>query len=354
MPDGSSKQIKIRAKNEKELEEKFFQKRMECEMGLLVFTPNTSFARWVEEWLKTYKQPNVTAKTLRDIKGLVQNVFVNYIGGMRVSDIKTVHIQNCLNRMNGKSQSRINKATNYIRDIFRKAEANELIKRNPTHQLVPPKGSIGNRRALSTDERKYFLRTVQKHPRGLLFAVSLACGLRPGEARALTKDCIILDGPHPIIKIYHAIESGSKQIKQPKSSAGIRDVPIPNWYKTLLEKYLPTVTGELVFPSASGKALTETGYKRAWASFFRLMDIEAGAELYRNQIIRHAIDQNLTPYYLRHTYATNLAEAGIDIKTAQYLLGHANIQMTAQIYTHVTSKMMSKAAEKINQISNDF
>jgi site-specific recombinase XerD len=80
----------------------------------------------------------------------------------------------------------------------------------------------------------------------------------------------------------------------------------------------------------------------------RIMDIKAGAKTYRNKIIVHAIKQDLIPYFLRHTYATQLAEKGVDIKTAQYLLGHSNIAMTANIYTHVTQKMIDQAREKIN------
>ena len=50
-------------------------------------------------------------------------------------------------------------------------------------------------------------------------------------------------------------------------------------------------------------------------------------------------------------YASRLAEAGVDIKTAQYLLGHSDIKMTVQIYTHVTPKMLESAREKINAMS---
>ncbi len=50
---------------------------------------------------------------------------------------------------------------------------------------------------------------------------------------------------------------------------------------------------------------------------------------------------------LRHTYATNLYRAGIDLKTAQYLLGHSTIQMTANIYTHMDK---DDAATSITQL----
>ena len=61
-----------------------------------------------------------------------------------------------------------------------------------------------------------------------------------------------------------------------------------------------------------------------------------------------AIGFPLHPHMLRHTYATNLYYAGIDLRTAQYLLGHGSIQMTAQIYTHLGRKDGMAAADKIN------
>ena len=51
---------------------------------------------------------------------------------------------------------------------------------------------------------------------------------------------------------------------------------------------------------------------------------------------------------LRHTYATMLYHAGVDIKTAQYLLGHASIQMTMEIYTHLDTEKTKTAAKKLN------
>ena len=80
----------------------------------------------------------------------------------------------------------------------------------------------------------------------------------------------------------------------------------------------------------------------------RDMDIEAGAETYRNKIIVHALPQDLTPYNLRHTFATEMAEKGMPMKTLQYLMGHSDIRVTANIYTHISPKMIADARDKMN------
>lgn len=51
--------------------------------------------------------------------------------------------------------------------------------------------------------------------------------------------------------------------------------------------------------------------------------------------VRITIDFHVTPHILRHTYATNLILAGVNIKKVQYLLGHAKVETTLNIYTHL-------------------
>lgn len=72
------------------------------------------------------------------------------------------------------------------------------------------------------------------------------------------------------------------------------------------------------------------------------------AKLKRNKHVVKALDMSLTPYYLRHTYCTNLAEAGVPLRTAMALMGHSDIKMTARIYTHVTDKMLGDAIKLVD------
>jgi len=57
---------------------------------------------------------------------------------------------------------------------------------------------------------------------------------------------------------------------------------------------------------------------------------------------------DLVPYCLRHTYCTDLQTNGVPLKVASYLMGHANISVTANIYTHVTDGAISDAAALID------
>lgn len=346
LPNGQKKQIRVRGKSREEVEEKFLRKKIEAEKGLLIINSSTLFSKWVENWLETYKKPKVNSTTLKNCKGILDKYFVNKIGHLKISDIKLMHVQQCINAMEGMSQSRINKAYDYICSCFQKAWENELINRSPCIGLEKPTAKTKeDRRALTEKEREYFLKAMDSHHRGAFFGIMYACGLRPSEARALT--WFNLNLKEKTVTITQAIQGGSKDIKEPKTAAGHRTIPIPDWFMPYLEA-LPK-TSLYVFPSKeSNKPMSEHRYTQSWHSFMREMDIIAGAQTYRNQIIMHKLAQDLTPYNLRHTYATSLAEKGVDIKTAQYLLGHSDIRVTMNIYTHVSEKMIEEAKAKLN------
>ena len=70
-----------------------------------------------------------------------------------------------------------------------------------------------------------------------------------------------------------------------------------------------------------------------------------GCKVYRNQLLPpYPLAPDLVPYCFRHEYCTNLARNGIDIRVAQKLMGHASIQMTANIYTNLDNSDIVEVA----------
>ena len=175
--------------------------------------------------------------------------------------------------------------------------------------------------------------------------IAIFTGFRRGEVLGLRwKD---IDFDERMIKVVAAMESGTKNIKGPKTAAGVRKVPIPDKiYYSLLER-----RGALFDPvftqQTTGRRHTECSRCKAWKSIVRHMNIAMGATVYRNQIKVSLVAPDLVPYCLRHTYCTDLQTKGVPINVAKYLMGHSDISVTANIYTHITDETIRQAAELI-------
>ncbi len=111
------------------------------------------------------------------------------------------------------------------------------------------------------------------------------------------------------------------------TDADMRDVPLLDCLVNLFEH---KASDELIFPNDKGELIRNGNFTRLWDKY------------------RSETNLKITPHQLRHAYATILYDAGIDIKTAQYLLGHANIQTTMDIYTHLSQSRQDTAADILN------
>ena len=83
------------------------------------------------------------------------------------------------------------------------------------------------------------------------------------------------------------------------------------------------------------------------------MNIAMGCEVYRNEIVNDLVAPDLVPYCLRHTYCTDLCRAGVDMRIAQKLMGHSDVRITANIYTHVGTDMLYETALKLQNIGQN-
>ena len=325
---GEKKRIYVRGKSQREVNMKLAELKNQYEMGLIAESPNITLDTWCEEWLETYKKNVVTDGWYKDIQSIIRNHISPSIGSMRLSKIKPVHVQKCINQMQGLSWSTINKTAVIIKEIFKRALENKMIVSNPADNITLPKATKGERRRLHADEEQRLREVCQNHPFGAFFMVMLACGLRTGEAVALT--WFNVDMKNKTITVTQSLENHSNRIKEPKTKAGFRTIPIPDWYIPYLENIKKT--SQFVFTNRLNNMVGRKAIDGNW----RKISEQA------------MLAPEITPYYLRHTYATTLAEMGVDMKTAQYLLGHSNISVTAKIYTHVSDKMLESARAKIN------
>lgn len=349
LANGMKKRISARGKTEREAIRKLEKLKAEYEAGLRTINSKTKFEVWYEEWFKTYKSPSVTAGTLENVKIAFRKYFLPEIGHMAISEIKPIHIKAIANQFAGLSKSYAKKSMGYLREAFKAAKQNGLISANPCDDLTLPQcNNAKQRRALTEEEEDLFKFAVENHPKGLLFGISYACGLRPGEARALKWSDVDLKAG--TVSVKHAVAKGTLTLKEPKTAAGIREITMPTWYADKLRKLpLPFNRDTFIFGDGD-KPITEQRYSRAWSSMLRMMDIKNGAKTYRNRIVEKTIDYKITPYYLRHTYATKLAENNIPLKESQRLLGHTKPEMTLRFYQHCTKRMERTAKELLRNI----
>lgn len=341
------KRYEVKGKTEQEALEKLAALKASLRNGEVAVGGNSTVDRWFREWLEVYKKPSgITPKSL----GLYTEKYNGYIkpaiGNMKLRAVREVHLQKILNEEEGRSFSHVSKLRMVMQEVFSKARKTRLIPYDPAEDLQLPDCVRGVRRSITDQERQAILSVADKHRGGLFFLTILYAGLRPNEAAALLWKDIDLENNE--IHVYKALESGTASVKDPKTKAGFRSVPI---HSALLPRLLEA-KGEpfqRVFTTQAGNQLTDNARTRLWGSFRRALDIELGAETTpRGGILKSVVAEDLTPYCLRHTFCTDLQRAGVPINVAKELMGHANISVTANIYTHKDPSTLHDSIQKLS------
>ncbi len=314
-----------------ELAQRYTDKLRRLEDGTEIISGNTSIERWALQCIDAYKTGQ-KAITRKKYINRVKRCILSEIGQKTVADITPMEIQTVLNHQQGKSKTQINEVYQALRFIFRHAVENNLRKDDPTTYLQKPSGTYNPRRALTEEERKAVLAVAKTDRRYYFYLLMLLCGCRPSEAAACTGyDIDTVDDVH----VLH--------IKGTKTLFSDRFVPIPDELYKLIKR-----TPKKAFIACTRDGNKITNYDRLWRSFKRQLNIYMGCKTYRNQLIPpYPLAEDLVPYCFRHEYCSDLARKGIDIRTAQKLMGHSNIELTANIYTHVDTNDIIKAAEKL-------
>lgn len=353
------KKYSVRSKNPKELNAKMRAKIKQMEAAAEApaaaeISGDTSVKDWGEQWIKTYKT-NVGRNSYERIEGMLKNHIYPHLGKVPIGKVKPIHLQQILNNLaDSKATDTIKHVLQIVHGMFEQAVHNDLIEINPAKNLVLPKGRpAGSHRSITDRERKIILETCKTFDDALTIMLLLYTGMRPGEAIALT-GADIHDGR---IWISKAVEPRTQLIKEPKTKAGIRSVPIQ---KPLAEVLPDVAPFDYVIPQRRrnmtrdlipNKHQTAQSLKGLWNKFLAAMEATEKQMIERGELapFKEAVPP-LRMYDLRHTYCSDLQRAGVPLNVARILMGHESVETTAKIYTHTDSDQLDDAATKMDSL----
>lgn len=284
-----------------------------------------------------YYRESCNVRTWTNYKPHYESI-VDKFADSAVLSITSLDIIQDLQRAKAQGYSRtiVNTRRTLFNNILNYAVGQGWIPFNICNGIPLPKGLPSTKRSAPTDEQiKVIMQNCDK-PFGIFAMLLLCTGLRKGEALALLKTDI-KDGEISVTKSLTLLDGQAPKVKEPKSEAGKRTVPIVSILRGPLDEYLARLDGNILFQSRSyngspeGQYMSESNYDTAWANYCK----ETGLDL--------------TAHQLRHGTATLLYEAGVDVYTAQRILGHAKVSTTMEIYTELREKKEKQSIKKLNK-----
>lgn len=304
-----------------------------------------------------------------DYRNAINNHICPIIGGMIVRDVNSDDIQEVMAAAAAMSASAQQKIVVTLKRIFAAAEKNGYISKSPCSDLKAGGQPAAEKKPLTKEQQSVLVNAVKDTKAYPFVMLCLYAGLRREEALGLKWDCVELDGATPYITVRRAVrwDGKNKAIvgEKLKSDAAYRNIPIPYQLAECLRAEQAKSKGEFIIGNKDGDAMSFASFRRMWdvirvRSCRTVTSMKDGktfvtelklGDKIKNHDIYVSIDFHVTPHQLRHTYITALIMAGTPIKTVQYLAGHATVQLTLNIYTHL---MENKPEDIMQYISGTF
>lgn len=263
------------------------------------------------------------------------------IDKVKLSDAKAWLIK--LQQVDKRSYSSIHTIRGVLRPAFQMAEQDDLIKKNPfAFELVTVIVNNSVRReAITRKQERDFLRFVKEdqHFSRYYDAIYILfnTGLRISEFCGLTKSDI--DFKKKRIRVDHQLLRTSDMqyiIEKPKTESGERFVPMSEEVEQCFRRIIKNRPEPTVEPIIDGKIgflfLDKNDRPMValhWEKYFQHI-CEKYNSIYKIQMPK------VTPHVCRHTFCSKMASSGMNPKMLQYIMGHSDISVTMNTYTHVT------------------
>ncbi|MBE3576856.1 MAG: site-specific integrase [Limnochordales bacterium] len=343
-PDGTRDRRVVYGKTRQEVAEKLAELAASAGQGILPNAGTPTVEAFLTQWLEHHKQFGgrdggpLRPNTVRDYSVQLRLHIIPAIGQLRLDKVTPRHLQALYSQIlqKGLSPRRAEMAHKLLHVAFEAAVKEGLLTRNPCDLIADPPRAVKHEVAFLTKEQaRLMLEEAKKSVAYLPLLLAFSTGMRRGEILGLRWRNVDLQ--HGVI---HVVEQLQRDGLQPlKTQQSRRDIPMP-----------PELWETLKRHRASQKVISLDGFvctgRHGGPVSAQHLD-----HMFAAIRDRLGLDKRLTLHSTRKSFATWLADAGVDPKTIAALLGHGDVRTTLAIYQGVTLDMARRAVSTISGLT---
>lgn len=302
---------------------------------------------FLESWIRDNVAPSVRPSTLRTYEYIVRVHLVPTLGRTPLVRLSPQDVQRVVNE---KARSGLSpRSVSHVRAVLRAALNDamkwDLVVRNVAVNVDLPRIPRYEVQALAPGDARAVLAAVGNDRLGPLYAVTLALGLRQGEALGLSWADVDFDGR--VVRIRRALQKigGHWQLVEPKTERSRRKLPLPEPTVAELRRWH---AHQLVERLAAGSEWQETGLVFT-TSLGRPLD-GPNVTHHLKKLLQLAGLPTMRFHDLRHGLATLMLSQGESPRVVMETLGHSQISLTLNTYTHVIPSLQREAADRVGAV----
>ncbi|MEZ3435682.1 MAG: site-specific integrase [Lachnospiraceae bacterium] len=316
-------------KSSADLEKKVNKFRAEVEQRKNVRESDITFFQYANSWREVYKN-NCENGTKAMYKNIIEKHFI-VLEHVRLQDVDRIHLQLALNHADGKERTQQQILLTF-KQVLKSAVADHLFPANVMEEIFMNTDSIQyhakEKRVLTENEKKAVFSANLTAKDKIFLYIIYGCGLRRGEALALTIFDFNLKKKEVTINKSHEFVNDKPVQKEPKTKNGYRTIPIPEKVFPYVEQYINELkaNGKLyLFTMNNGKPVTKSSYDKMWSRILNAMQKVTGEQI-----------TGLTAHVFRHNYCTNLCYQipKVSVKKIAQLMGDTE-GIVLKVYNHM-------------------
>jgi len=340
--NGKRKRRTVYGKTRGEVAEKLTRLQGQKLDGTLCDDERLTVGEYLPRWLEDSARPTIKENTYDNYETMIRVHIAKHIGGVKLAKLSPAHVQGMYSVMErGGASGRVRLLCHAVlRRSLKQAVRWQLVIRNVCDAVDPPKVEKREIQPLTVEQSQKLLAEVRGDRMEAVYVLALTAGLRQGELLGLKWNDIDLQAGTVSVQRTLRLKAGRVIVTSPKSAKGRRLVELPSMTVDAIQDHRKRML-------ADGHAGCEWVFCN-----------EAGNPVDKNNLVRRSFKPTLKRaelppirfHDLRHTHATLLLLQGEHPEVVQERLGHANIAMTLDIYSHVLPSMQRGAADRLGDM----